>query len=298
MKCTNMINIKQTKENYLDYGEITVPCGKCLSCLQNRRADWSFRLKEELRNSSTAYFVTLTYQDKYLPYSDYGSTLEKQALQKWLKRLRIQQQRESKSDSTLSMSKKIRYYAVGEYGEERGRPHYHVILFNVISKDIQKTLNRSWQSKDPLTKKTEPTGTVDIGTVTPASIHYVTGYIINRFDDKYKNKQPPFSLMSTKPPIGHQYLERNKDWHKENQYFHVVSDGQKQNLPRFYRDRIFNDSEKIQNQLRLGTLIEKAHFKEHERVTKLGNNYETYKKEQIQDNENRFLNSNKKSKKL
>lgn len=276
-----MINIKQVKEKYLDYGEITVPCGKCLSCLQNKRADWTFRIKEELKHSSSAHFVTLTYDDDNIPWSDHGNTLDKTDLQKWLKRLRINQhRREPDSD-------KIRYYAVGEYGEKKDRPHYHVILFNSPNSTIEKDVIKSWTH-----------GSSQIGTVTPASIHYVTGYIINRFDDAFKKRQTPFALMSRKPPLGYQYLERNKEWHKKNQYFHVVSEGNKQNLPRFYRDRIFNDEEKLANQLRLGTVIETAHQKEYKRVTDLGNEYYQYKENQQEQIDSRFAKTHKKTKSI
>jgi len=50
-------------------------CGKCLPCLKKRKAQWSYRLENEMRHSITAYFVTLTYNDDNLPP---GNVVEKE----------------------------------------------------------------------------------------------------------------------------------------------------------------------------------------------------------------------------
>ena len=49
-----------------------VPCGKCKECRENQKFGWTFRLRAEFealqqRNWHFA-FVTLTYNDKYLPH--------------------------------------------------------------------------------------------------------------------------------------------------------------------------------------------------------------------------------------
>ena len=69
-------------------------------------------------------FLTLTYNDDNLP-SDVG--LHKDDLQRFFKRLR-------KALDT----KKIRYFACGEYGDTTSRPHYHAIVFGLGLNEIDK----------------------------------------------------------------------------------------------------------------------------------------------------------------
>ena len=95
-----------------------VPCGKCIACLHNKRSDWQFRLRQEHKASKSSMFVTLTYRRKFLPE---GGSLSKRDLQLFLKRLR-------KKDESV----KIRYYAVGEYGSQRKRAHYHLDRKSVV----------------------------------------------------------------------------------------------------------------------------------------------------------------------
>ena len=97
---------------------LEVPCGKCHECQEQRREMWSLRLSEEAKDHLNTAFITLTYNDENMLWcGDYG-TLQKKDLQDWLKRLRRQIE-----------PLKIRYYAVGEYGTNTMRPHYHVLLF-------------------------------------------------------------------------------------------------------------------------------------------------------------------------
>lgn len=60
-------------------------------------------------------FITLTYDDDHLPEFN---NLDKEAMPLFFKRLR----------KALS-PKKIRFYYVGEYGDQTGRPHYHALIF-------------------------------------------------------------------------------------------------------------------------------------------------------------------------
>lgn len=217
MQCINPISIKNPNARSASI-RIQVPCGKCGSCRHNRRTDWSFRLKWELKQSITAIFLTLTYSDENLPENN---TLVKKDLQNFFKRLRKENRKHS--------DKQIRYYAVGEYGTQTKRPHYHIILFNV-SKQSEKKMEKLWTF-----------GHSKIGQVTDASIHYTTKYHINTKNEKIEDKEKEFSLMSKRPPIGHNYLQKNSQWHIENDAFYVINNGFKQRLPRYYRDKIFPD---------------------------------------------------------
>lgn len=218
---------------------ITVPCGKCLICLQNKRADWTFRLTEELRDAKSANFLTLTYDAEHIPLLWNEQTLNKKHIQLFLKRLRQKQAKVELSPRYQKLRAydalkwpKIKYYCTGEYGTETQRPHYHMIIFNV-KPEIQEQYDKIWGH-----------GYVQSGTVTTASIHYVTKYCIQT-KHKYDNKEDEFSLMSTRPPIGQSYIKRSAHWHKQNKRYNVISqNGTPQRMPRYYKDAIFNHQEK------------------------------------------------------
>lgn len=213
-----------------------VPCGKCNFCLTSRSLDWAFRLEWEQKKSTSSKFITLTYADEYIPIDTDGKeTLCQRDVQLFLKRMR-------KFDGArkTSKSKNIRYYYVGEYGEKKGRPHYHLILFNAEMETIN-AIPEIW-----------PIGGVHIGTVTGPSIGYTCGYIFKRFVYQGAGEKP-FSQMSRRPGIGLNYLEKNKLWHKpENQAeysqamnrFHVVANGHQRRLPRYFKNKVFTTGDR------------------------------------------------------
>lgn len=202
-----------------------VPCGKCNFCLESRRADWSFRLYQESKVSRSNHFLTLTYDEKNLPWSDEGPSLCKADVQLFTKRLR----HVNHSDGWPS----IRYYTVGEYGSDTERPHYHSIMFN-LQRNALEGIQGIWGK-----------GHVDVGTVTPASIHYVTGYAINRVGE-WEGRQKPFSLISNRSGgLGVNYVASNRAWHKGDVLRnYVMKDGFRMKLPRFYKDKVFSVREK------------------------------------------------------
>lgn len=200
---------------------LTVPCGRCGACLHNRRIDWSFRLNQELKIHLCAKFITLTYNDENVPKTDSGlHSLRKTDYQKWFKKIRKKQ---SKYTST-----RIRYYGVGEYGTNTNRPHYHVILFSPCAK-LLNVLDQTWTH-----------GHIDIGDVNEKSIHYITKYHVNHrhFDDQRENE---FTTMSRNPGIGYNYITNNLKWHTQNDFLHVMNNGFKQRLPRYYKKKLFTD---------------------------------------------------------
>lgn len=173
--------------------------------------------------SLSSHFVTLTYDTKYIPITERGfMTLNKRDVQLFMKRLRKLQ------------TTKLRYYAVGEYGTKTMRPHYHIILFNL---ENEQHIPTAWTS-----------GGVHIGTVSGASIGYTCKYIakpgripLHRNDDRVKE----FSLISR--GIGKGYLSDDVvKYHKSDvtRNFVTLPGGVKNALPRYYRDRIYDDDDK------------------------------------------------------
>lgn len=97
-------------------------CGKCMECLIAKSNEWAFRCCLEASLYKDNCCITLTYNNDFLPSNE---TLVKSDLQKFVKRLRKHLE-----------PVKIRYFACGEYGSLRGRPHYHIIVFNYKPPDL------------------------------------------------------------------------------------------------------------------------------------------------------------------
>ena len=232
MPCSYPITIRDNKRGT----DITpvfrlVPCGYCISCVQRKRADWSFRLHQEAKNSILKTFLTLTYDEKHKPSS---GSLDKKELQKYFKRVR-------------NTCKELKYYAVGEYGTKGKRPHYHAIVFNVPNDVLVSKWTESNNSE--ILK-----GFVSTDEVNEATIHYVTGYITKKYGEmdpvtgKFDNKWDsetlrPFALMSK--GLGKIYLKHNAKYHKSKFTTETRKEGgQKAVIPRYYKDKIFTEEER------------------------------------------------------
>lgn len=217
------------------FEKVPVPCGRCPPCKHRRVNSWVFRLVQEERVSLSSHFITLTYDSRFVPFSEKGwLTLRKKDVQDYWKRLR-----KLCSDST------IKYYVVGEYGSKNQRPHYHAIVFNVPD---TKFFFDAW-SLDGV-----PLGAVHIGQCTSDSIAYCMKYIDKdssplRFGGRILPKSaddrvPQFSLMSK--GLGSNYLTPDVvAYHKADisRLYLTKPGGHRIALPRYYRQRIYSDSD-------------------------------------------------------
>jgi hypothetical protein len=239
MKCIAPVYAKGTTRSYPTY----VPCGKCGYCLRNRQLDWTFRLSEEFRQSAyQSIFVTLTYNNQHLPWTDDFDevTLLTKDLQLFLKRMRIYQWRKTRA------LEQIRYYAAGEYGERFGRPHYHLIMFNVHP-DTLAHITDFWVKPTAHKQKNPPSmGIMDVQLVNDktAIYSYVAAYVVNAWSNAKRKNKRPFSTMSKKPYLGATYVGRMRAWHKEQMlpYLPLPND-RKQRLPRTFKNKIFDQAE-------------------------------------------------------
>ena len=234
MKCLSPMSIARPNGSGAK-DRITIPCGICFACLAKKRAEWFFRLKNELKDHTSALFVTLTYSDEKIPKQNGLYTVRKKDCQDFLKRLRDR-----------IKPRKIRYYLVSEYGTETLRPHYHAIIFNMDLDDLA-IIDKAWQF-----------GHISIVSVTDASMNYVCKYVINK-QVVIKGVEKVFSIMSLRPAIGKTYLELNEQYHIENSIFYgTLEGGKKVSLPRYYRDKIFSKFDKEANNLYMQMLEDQA----------------------------------------
>uniref|UniRef100_UPI004056A67D rolling circle replication-associated protein n=1 Tax=Candidatus Electrothrix sp. TaxID=2170559 RepID=UPI004056A67D len=209
MQCTKPFKLKEQN--------IEVPCGKCTSCRISRSREWTTRLLHEYAYHKTTGFITLTYDDEHLPIDE---AINKNELVRFIKRLR------------KNRKEALKYYAIGEYGEEKGRPHYHAIMFGIGKEDYDE-IYQTWSK-----------GLIDIGTVTQHSIRYVTDYVHkeNRIE-LYDYRTKPFSLQSK--GLGLQWALDNTEHLRQN--LGTTINGIPIGIPKYYRKKIEFDEEQIKD---------------------------------------------------
>jgi len=229
MKCLAPLSLSPKAKGL---ARTTVPCGKCESCQSKRRNEWAFRNAEEVRVSKNSMFLTITYAENHITYTKDGeATLVKKDHQDFIKRLRhaISQL----PPSILHDWPSLRFFMCGEYGDKGDRPHYHYLLYNLPPQIDFHRLLKIWGK-----------GRIEIKPITDGRIHYVTKYTIRPWEKDNETKVKPFNSMSKNPGIGHNYINRAARFHKENETYMGVINGQKQPIPRYYKDRIFTPEEK------------------------------------------------------
>ena len=235
---------------------IDFACGKCVNCKRRHASQWSFRLSQEERRSTSAFFITLTYNTDKVPITKKGyMSLDKKDFQKYMKRLRKLE------------NEKLKYYAVGEYGSKTLRPHYHIIIFNAKIENIEK----AW-SLDGVRL-----GEIHCGGVNGATIGYTLKYIckekkipMHQNDDRQKE----FSLMSK--GLGSNYLtDSMRKWHEADmngRLYVNLEGGKKAAMPRYYKEKIYTKEELERINTHLQDLrnqkereLTPEQFKEHEK---------------------------------
>lgn len=289
-RCITPITIKNSKTGNLQ----EVPCSNCWLCLTRRADGWAFRILQEKKRSASAHFVTLTYSDKHVPINKhYQLTLERKEIPKYIKRLRKLQNKALKImpkpnpywDKETKKYKAIKYYAVGEYGEEIERPHYHIIIFNAIKELIPLAWNKRWKYWDSEGYETEINdmlGIVQIGDkgVTAGGARYLAQYMLTGQNQNNEYREKPFSLMSK--GMGLNYITNDiRKWHLQptgspivlpngkiiqtRDRYYTMNEGFKISLPRYFRDKIFP---KIYREIDIPIIVNKFNEKEYKEISK------------------------------
>ncbi|AXH74310.1 MAG: replication initiator protein [Microviridae sp.] len=169
-------------------------CGQCMHCRINRRRHWANRLMLESSSHEFNAFVTLTYDDEHLPDScgcktcqgkHITGTLRPRDPTDWLKRVRF---------ALGEKERVIRFYLVGEYGDENFRPHYHLMLFGASQFD-HALLCEKWSK-----------GLVQTAECNQHTCSYIAGYVTKKMtktdDDRLQGRHPEYSRQSNRPGIG------------------------------------------------------------------------------------------------
>lgn len=217
--------------------DLKLPCGKCDGCRIDRTRQWATRCILEATLYQNNCFITLTYSPKFLPKD---GTLVRRHLQLFLKRLRRAYPQNT-----------IRYFACGEYGLKKSRPHYHVCLFNfdfpkenkIVYKQtpagplyVTSDLHRLWGTGKG--KNFKSFGFTTVGSLSWESVAYTARYILKKLSGlrakmTYYKKVPEFNAMSLKPGIGAAWLEKfKKDIYPDD--FVVLPNKRKMKVPKYF----------------------------------------------------------------
>ena len=171
-----MICKKPFRKDGSEYG-----CGQCLPCRINHRRLWTHRLLLEQSSHEWSSFWTLTYDEQNYPAN--GSLVPRHTTL-FLKRLR----------ENLGDSRHLRYYLIGEYGDQTHRAHYHAALYGVHHTE-NALIEKSWQL-----------GFTHSGELNKDTASYITGYIAKKLtkhdDPRLNGRYPEFARMSRNPGIG------------------------------------------------------------------------------------------------
>lgn len=193
---------------------ILVPCRQCPECKQMRAREWSLRCMLETQKYEQNCFLTLTYENNPVK-------LIKKDLQDFIKRLRKHIE-----------PKKIKYFACGEYGSKRWRPHFHIIIFNHDFTDKWKT-NNSNSNKEMYHSDTLDRiwgkGITTIQDVTINSCGYCALYSSTprKYLPPLLQETPEFNLMSQ--GLGLDTIIQNIDKYAETD--EIFLDGQSYKIP-------------------------------------------------------------------
>lgn len=172
--------------NYVDQ---QVACGKCWQCRKSRVNDYVGRCLCELSTSKEVLVLTLTYRDR--TENDLAEkVIYPPHFQKFVRALR---------DSQHS----LRYLAAGEYGELKGRAHFHCILFLNSSDDALDLLKSQIPQKQITHIPQWPHGHVfgDWGG-SESKLRYVCKYLLK--PDELHSKV--WYTLSKKPALGGEYF--------------------------------------------------------------------------------------------
>lgn len=239
---------------------LPIPCGQCIGCRLDYSRMWADRCILEAQQYEYNSFVTLTYDPEHLPplkpVVDVNTgevfewpSLVPEDLTKFMKDLRRYYSYHYNYDN-------IRFYSCGEYGDEYGRPHYHLLLFNLPVFDkvywftnhehekiyISDTLSKIWGK-----------GIVTIGEVTWNSAAYVARYVVKKQKGTTKGLvdlpgkrlvqgiQPEFVRMSRAPGIAWKYYDEHKNQFYETDEIVISVRGKARAIkPPRYFDKLYD----------------------------------------------------------
>ena len=248
--------IRDLENTLPNYNIIKLPCGRCIGCRLAKAKEWAVRIMKEAQTSSTACFITLTFDEEKLFDWFYNVeklgekkarekakqllwTLDVKTFQKFMKRLR-------KDIAPL----KVRFFHCGEYGSLKGRPHHHAIIFGYDFPDKEKISYKKLKGKiieyyvSPQLSQLWKFGYHIISDVTEESAGYCARYVTKKVngdlsDLYYNGRKKEYITMSRNHGIGYDWFVQFGHTDCYPQDFLLTSKQYKIKPPRYF-DKLYD----------------------------------------------------------
>lgn len=177
-----MCNNPKYFKNIYAYGTkklYPVPCHGCEGCRIDRRTLWERRITSEYVKYRCA-FVTLTYNDYYLPFNP-GALLPSARIndvRRFLDRLRHEVRSLPDKGFPDFCTKDFKVVFVSEYGSDKMRPHYHGLILGLDWLYFKKMIEKQWYL-----------GLTDVGPIRSGGIRYILKYMDSLPNGEYALNQ-------------------------------------------------------------------------------------------------------------
>lgn len=171
--------------------EILFPCGVCPNCRADKISLIEQRAKYEWKSHEFCAFVRFSYDDLHLPYINYVVDSDNNMLPvgrpsiipsdfKSIPRsIRDSFRYKIKKGLPLpkNCSSNFSWLGSAEYGDLRGRPHYHFIFFGLDFAYVKPFLQKLW-----------PYGSIDVRPLKNGAIRYVLDYLSEEVNSEFADR--------------------------------------------------------------------------------------------------------------
>lgn len=217
--------------------------------------------------------ITLTYATENLPANN---SIQPEDAVEFLKKLRAYEQyKREKIHLPWHPNMAFKSYGCAEYGEKRGRPHYHIILFNYDFEDKEEDITApgpGYYTSDILTSKWGK-GQTQLMDLTFESAAYVARYITKKLTgpraEEYGEKLPEQTVCVTQKGLGKEWFkEWKEEIYKSDLVFRNTKDGRRIPMgPPKYYDRRYE----IENEQEYEKIKKRRQQKNKKRMDKIQN---------------------------
>lgn len=227
MNCYQPVLISKNldKEKFPD--GLLVPCGKCLACKEEVAKEYTLRFQHERihKGYKKLAFLTLTYDSINLPINNFHMTLRKKDAVDYLKRTRESLRRKMKDTNQKLLN--YCYYLSGEYGEERNRPHYHIVLaYN--NKRILNEFVRQWENNKGQVNCQERASI--------QSVYYTIGYVDKKIGLQGVGEDRERLFRKFTKGMGREYILENAELVNKQMFCRLSKF--KISIPRYYKKKL------------------------------------------------------------